>query len=124
MEQNDTNYLDSQINLKAENVENSNIIEIEPEKITDKKDEKNKEEKTSMEEKNDIIRNGEMLQTQIKIEPTSSNNKELKNLDQNVSFLKSFCFRVRLSNSKTGYFIMDKLRCVKYYKIKIYIFFH
>ena len=115
MEQNDSNYLDSQINLKAENVENSNIIEIEPEKITDKKDEKNKEEKTSMEEKIDIIRNGEILQTQIKIEPTSSNNKELKNLDQNVSFLEPFYFR--LSNSKTGYVIMDKLRCVKYYKI-------
>ena len=113
MEQNDSNYLDSQINLKAENVENSNIIEIEPEKITDKKDEKNKEEKTSLEEKE--IRNGEIFQTQIKIEPSSSNNKELKNLDQNVSFLKPFYFR--LSNSKTGYVIMDKLRCVKYYKI-------
>ena len=115
MEQNDSNYLDSQINLKAENVENSNIIEIEPEKIRDKKDEEIKEEKTTEMEKNDIIGNGEILQTQIKIEPTSSNNKELKNLDQNVSFFKVFLFR--LSNSKTGYAIMDKLRCVKYYKI-------
>ena len=88
MEQNDSNYLDSQINLKAEN---SNFIEIEPEKITDKKDEKNKEEKTSLEEKE--IRNGEIFQTQIKIEPSSSNNKELKNLDQNVSFFKTFLFQ-------------------------------
>jgi hypothetical protein len=92
MEQNDSNYLDSQINLKAENVENSNIIEIEPEKIRDKKDEEIKEEKTTEMEKNDIIGNGEILQTQIKIEPTSSKNKELKNLDQNVSFFKPFYF--------------------------------
>ena len=103
MEQNDSNYLDSPINLRGENVEN-NAIEIEPEKISDKKDEENKEEKTSMEEKNDMTRNGEIFQTQIKIEPSSSNIKELKNLDQNVSFLKALY--LTLSNSKTGYVII------------------
>ena len=112
MEQNDSNDLDFQINLKPEVPEN-NVIEIDTEKTSDKKDEENKEEKISLEEKE--IRNGEIFQTQIKIEPSSSNNKELKNLDQNVSFLKHFYFR--LSNSKTGYVIMDKLRCVKYYKL-------
>ena len=102
MEQNDSNYLDSQINLKAENVENSNIIEIEPEKITDKKDEKNKEEKTSLEEKE--MRNGEIFQTQIKIEPSSSNNKELKNLDQNVSFFKTFLFQTWQQQNRLCYY--------------------
>ena len=85
MEQNDSN-IDLFNNLKAEIVATEKIDE----------NEESKEEKTLETEKNCQTANGNGKLAQIKTQPS---NKELKNLDQNVSTYVFFSFHIHSNSS-------------------------